>query len=1053
MNSPLNTPPPGIMSWFARNPVASNLLMVVIMVAGFITLNNLRTESFPAFAPDTVSISVSVNGGGIQDIEESVVLKIEEALEEVQGVDTINSTITNGSANISVTSEDNYNLTTLKNDIETQVNAISNFPSSADNPVIKAAKRESEAIWLTIYGDSDTKFLKLIAENLRRELLDHNDIKQVNTVGEPTEEIGISISEQTLQRYGWSLIDISTQINNQSLNQYAGELSSNEGDITVRGDFQSYYQNDFENIVVKSNITGALIRLTDVATVSDNFTEQSIISRFNGQNSIVLKVVVTDETSLIDASKAAKIVMDNFISSQTLPANIQFSTMGDEAVFINDRIDTMIENGLLGMLLVVILLALFLHPILALWVAIGIPIAFTGAIITMGELGLDLSINSLTTAGFLVALGILVDDAIVIAESVFVTRQLDLKNDKQDSALNLTVKGAMKVAVPATFGVLTTIAAFFPLMFINGKLGNIFGQQAMVVIAVLIFALVESKLILPAHLSHIKVEKEPKKTQWNRFQSLFQNGLQKLIDHYYGPSIKWVIANRIKSLLGSVVIFLLTLSLIPTGLVRVSFFPDIEPSVVMVQFEMQDSFGKGQTHHITDKLERTLIETNEIIKDKYNMSVDPISAIYVTSTDNHSASITGELVTDSLRDFSASEVSNLWREKAGDIEGTSVLNFDGARRGPQAISISLKASEMKTLTMASQTIEQALAKINGVTDIRNDLKVSQPQLNIKIKPAAYSLGLTNSDIMQQVSASLYGSQAQKIQRGSDEIKVMVRYPLEQRKYLSDIDNLMIHTNSGEAIPFYVVAETVYKNGISEIHRTDSYRSANVIAGVDKNIISSSQAISQLQGNTVASLLQSYPDLKVEFKGEASEQGKSTSSLIQGLLLAILAIYVLLAIPLRSYGKPLVIMSIIPYGILGCILGHWICGISIGILSLFGSIALCGVVVNDSLVLVAKFTELKEQGMETSEAIILSGKTRLRAIMLTSLTTFAGLTPMLLDGSTQAQFLIPMAVSLGFGILFATFTTLYALPIILSFQSSAASVIHKLTGKSASTVSA
>ena len=1033
----------GVMAWFTNNPVAANLLMMIILIVGYFTASGLRTETFPAFPPEQVSISVSVNGGGIQDIEESVVLKIEEALEEVQGIDTVRSTIQNGSASITVTRIDDYDLKTLKDDVEAQVNAISNFPSSAENPIVEAATRESQAIWAAVYGEADTKTLKLVAEDLRTQLLAASDIKQVDVTGEPTEEIGITISEQVLQRYGWTLSDIADQINAQSVNQYGGELTSNDGDITVRGDFQSYYQADFEDVVIQADSNGALIRLGDVAQVSDNFSEQTLISRFNGYNAIMLKVVVTDDTNLIDAADTAKAVMAEYIKTTNLPANVALDTMSDQSVFIGERLDTMIENGLVGMLLVVILLALFLHPILALWVAVGIPIAFAGAMITMGSWGLDLSLNELTTSGFLVALGILVDDAIVIAESVYSTRKNAPPENQKRNAIAITIQGAMKVAVPATFGVLTTIAAFYPLMFINGKLGNIFGQQAMIVIAVLIFALVESKLILPAHLAHIKIEKNPKPTRWNRFQAIFQDGLQNLIDKLYAPSIRWVIQHRSLSFVGTVVIFVLVVGLIPMGQVRISFFPDIEPTVVMSSFEVQDSFGKGHTYEILDTLEKALQETNSELKDKYKMSVDPITAIYVNSSNNTSGTITGELIEDGLRDFAADEASSLWRTKVGALEGVSVLNFDGARKGPEAIRIELKAKEMDTLATASRELQQAMAQIKGVKDIRDNLKVNQPQLDIKIKPAAYSLGLTNTQVMTQVSDALYGSQAQRIQRGNDEVKVMVRYPAEERKYLSDIDNLMIHTADGAVIPFHTVAETTYADSVSQIDRLNRYRAASVIAGVNKQIISSGEVIQQLQANTIPTLLQTYPDLKIELKGEASEQSKSTSSLSQGFMVALLLIYGLLAIPLKSYAKPLVIMSIIPYGILGSILGHWIVGVNIGILSLFGTIALCGVVVNDSLVLVAKYTELHNQGMKTNEAIIEAGKTRLRAILLTSLTTFAGLTPMLLDDSSQAQFLIPMAVSLGFGILFATFTTLFALPIILSFQGSLAAVYDRV----------
>ena len=510
----------GIVAWFASNPVAANLLMLLILVSGFFTLSSLRTETFPSFPPEQVSISVTVNGGGIEDIEEGVVLKIEEALEGVQGIDTIRSTVKTGNAVIIVTQLSDYELIQLKDDIEAKVNAISNFPVAAEKPVIEAAKREVDAIWLAVSGSGNTKALKLVAQELRHQLLADSEIKQVDVSGEPEEEIGIEIAEHVLKRYGWTLTEIAAQVQAQSVNQYAGELSSDSGDINVRGDFQGYYRQNFEDMVVQANNNGSLIRLSDVATVTDNFAEQDIISRFNGENAILLKVVVTDDSSLIETSTAAKSVMKSYLQAHPLPQQVQLTTMGDQSVFISDRLDTMTENGLLGMLLVIILLALFLHPMLALWVAVGIPIAFAGALLTMGSLGFNLSLNDLTTSGFLVALGILVDDAIVIAESVYTTRQeskLSQNEPKslidentagslvnsENNAVSLTIQGAMKVAVPATFGVLTTIAAFYPLMFIDGKLGNIFGQQAIIVIAVLVFALVESKLILPAHQAHI----------------------------------------------------------------------------------------------------------------------------------------------------------------------------------------------------------------------------------------------------------------------------------------------------------------------------------------------------------------------------------------------------------------------------------------------------------------------------------------------------------------------------------------------------------------------
>lgn len=1024
--------PQGILAWFVHNPVAANLLMLAILILGLCSALIIRTESFPSFPPNTITIFVPFPGGSPQEVEEGVAIKIEEALNGVDGIKKISSAIDENGASVTINKNDGYSLARLKDDVKLRIDSISSFPVQAEKVVISEEQAERQVVNVEVHGLAGHYTLKESARRVRDELLKLPEVNKVTTEGARVYEVNVELREAELRRFNVSFDDVAQAIQKNSINLSGGRIKTNAGVISLRTAQQRYYRPDFESIIVRSDSRGGHIRIRDIATVNDGYEEQQYHTRFNRHPTVSLSVRLLGNDSITDAATAVRKRIHAIQQEKWLPEGVELTSWYDESLIIRDRLSLMSKNALSGITLVLIMLALFLNLRVAAWVALGIPISFAGAFLVMGPSFLNYSLNELTTFGFIVVLGIVVDDAIVIGESIYSEKEKLKGKDNNPSATTIT--GASKVVVPATFGVLTTVAAFLPLTLISSEMGKIFGAIAVVVIVCLIFSLIESKWILPAHLAHLDINKKshhPIAKQWERLQKAIESGLQRLIHQHYTPLLKTVIQYRYTALCVFIAAFILVIGLLPSGIVRTVFFPDIEIEVAKAELKVHAGLGVEHTKRITQAIEDAAYKTSDEFTQQYDLNEPAIKYIYAFSIEEDKAQAYIEIVGGSQREFPVQDVVNAWRKNIGVLQGVEYLDI--SRMGPGAendIEVELSGPDNARLNQAAQALERKLASYQGVYDIKQSQADGNTELQIELKPEAYTLGLSYSDVAHQVRNAIYGFEAQRIQRGRDEVKVKVRYPQNERRSQTDLDKIRIRTPNSGTVPLLDIVELQRGESPSSIYRIDKQRVIAITARSDKSTISAREVLGELSLGYFPELQQQYPGISINLDGEAAEEERAMRSLGLGFLLALTLIYALLAIPLKSYSEPLVIMFAIPFGIIGAIIGHLIVGIDMSILSFFGLLALSGVVVNDSLVLTSRFNDLKQQGLGLSQAISEAGVSRFRAIFLTSITTFVGLLPLLAERSLQAKFLIPMAVSLGFGILFATVITLLIIPVLL-----------------------
>jgi multidrug efflux pump subunit AcrB len=1029
----------GFIAWFTRNPVAANLLMVFILAAGLLTALNIRTEAFPAFPPNAVSIDVTFIGGTPAEVEEGVTIKIEEALEGIEGIKEISSTVTGSGTSVDVTAEEGYALQKLKDDIKLKVDAISNFPDQAEKPIIKEQVFERRVLSLELYGSADHRSMKQVAERVRDELMKAEGINKVDITGAKDYEINIEVSENRLREYGLTLQDIARAVQNNSVNLSGGSITSDQQSINIKTDEQAYYGPEFEQLVIGRSANGKALKLRDVAVVRDGFAERRTFSRYNGQPSIQLQVKLLSSDSITRAAAEVKQKISTITSQNWFPQNLKTAIWNDESEVIQDRLSLMMNNALTGIILVLIMLTLFLHLKVAFWVALGIPIAFAGALFVLGPSVADYSLNVLTTFGFIVVLGIVVDDAIVIGENIYTAKQHTGLNDPDP--VGTTIRAAQNVAIPATFGVLTTVAAFLPLTLISSQFGEILGSIAAVVIFCLLFSLVESKWILPAHLAHIKIT-DPARQQhnaWLRFQKRIDNGLQRFIQRRYRPFLHRAITHKLLTLCCFLALFIVTVGLVPAGLVRTSFFPDVEQETSVADLEMQSGLGALYTDQVTQRIEQAALKVNQQAKDLFGSEQPPIQSVYAFNTTDQKSKTYIQLAVNPDRSYSSQDVVNAWRQNIGEIAGLKSLEIYALGPGSGVdIRLELSSANEAALARAAKELRTQLATYQGVYDLKTNYDEGTPEYNFSLNQQGLSLGLNQADVARQIRYALFGFEAQRIQRGKDEVRVKVRYPENERDQLTDLRNIRISTADGRSISLHEIGSFSPQLALTEITRYNKKRVVFVSGRVDKQVTSSGEILSDLNASFLQQLQTRYPDIDIDFGGQSREQRAATASLVQGFGLSLILIYALLAIPLKSYVQPLVIMSVIPFGIIGAILGHWLLGIPLGLLSFFGILALSGVVVNDSLVLVNRYNEYKASGMNYYDAIKQAAQSRFRAIILTSLTTFMGLSPLVFEQSFQAQFLVPMAVSLAFGILFATLITLIIVPTVVG-------IVERLSG--------
>ena len=1033
-------------SWMAKNHVAANLLMGFIMLSGLFAMMQTKKETFPQMPLDEVQIQVPYLGATPAEVEDAVCKRIEERVRGLEGVRRVRSTAAEGMGSVNVALERGADMDKLLDDIKNEIDRIDTFPAEIEEPVVKELTSRSQVIDVVLYGDVEEKALKVAAERVRDDLRNSGVISQVELKGVRVDEIAIEVSEEALRRYGLTFAQVADAVRRTSIDLPAGSVESEDGAILLRTQGLMRTGREYEDIVVLTRPDGTALKLKDVATVVDGFEDTDLISRFNGQPAAVVQVYRIGDQNVLDISAYVHQYLED--KRQTLPAGIHIGYALDGAHTLRSRIDLLIRNARLGLVLVFICLSLFLDLRLAFWVMMGIPISFLGAFVLMEPFGA--SINMLSLFAFIVALGIVVDDAIIVGENIFSHRT------KGKSFGRAAIDGALEVGTPVAFSIMTSIAAFMPLFFVEGMMGKFLSVMPVIVISVLLLSLIESLFILPAHLSSEgdgpvsrlfrRIFTHP--LNWHaRAVVAFDRGLKYVIRNAYQPTLRLALAHPISSTALALSLMLCTAGLVAGGHLKFVLVSAVGSDWVTISVNMPQGTTATQTAKVVQHIEQQAL----VLRDQLDAEREDGDSIYRNvftyigdqptarrsslsgrpgaGPQEHLAEVTIELQPSEERDIDSAEIEARLRQLVGEVPGPESIVFSSSMfSAGNPIEVELASANFDQLLLAVERLKGKITEYSGVGDIQDSFEEGKLEMKLQLKPQARTLGLTLADLARQVRQGFYGDQALRFQRGSDDVRVMVRYPKDERRNLGDVRSMRVRTPSGAEVPFAEVATVTIGHAYAAIQRTDGQRVVRVSASVDDQIANADEINRDLEASFLPALVQDYPGLRYRFGGEQQEQQESLQSLLFNFIIALFAIYVLLAVPFKSYTQPLVVMSAIPFGIIGAVWGHLLMGLDLTLLSLFGIIALSGVVVNDSLVLLTFYNQMRREGSSHEEALVSAGAARFRPILLTSLTTFFGLLPMILEKSLQAQFLIPMAVSLGFGILFATFIILLGVPV-------------------------
>ncbi|MDG1938227.1 MAG: efflux RND transporter permease subunit [Pseudomonadales bacterium] len=1013
-----------IVAWFARNHVAANLLMIFIIVIGLISLTQIQRELQPDLNIEAIQVTMVYPGAAPEEVEQGVTSKIEEAIKDITGIEKISSYSNEGLATLQIDVLQSFEVSTLLDQIKNRIDGISNLPDLTETAIIEQIEMKFPVIQLQVSGDLEEKQLNKILRGVKEEILSLPEISSVQLFGLRDYEISIEVNENALQKYQLTLRDIATAINRSSIDVAGGAIQSNTGDILLRTEGQAFNQKAFNRIVLRSFADGSRLYLSDVAYVRDAFTQGSGLTQFDGKYGAGIMVYAVGDQDVIDTTSVIKRYVEQ--KQLTLSDNVELSYWQDFSHYIEERMQLMSKNLTIGAILVFLILLVFLNFNLAFWVMAGLPVCFLGTLAVMQINSIDVSLNMISLFGFITVLGIMVDDAIIIGESI------DSTTTKEGLNLNAVIKGVKRVAIPATFGVLTTVVSFTPTVTLDSVFAPFPAAMGWVVILCLLFSLIESKLILPAHIAHSRLTRLPLldviSERTNRFSERTNVRLNQFIDQLYLPFLRRCIANRYTTLATFIAGLILTAGIVVSGIVLLVVMPNVPSEILGAKVEMIEGTPDSQTHEAVDQITKALYQANEEYIQQSGDSAGFIKHIYAWGTPGESAEFMLELTKVEHRSIDSYEIIQRWRESTGSMTGTKSLVFRAAEEMiGDPISFNISADSREELVAATTELQQIISRYEGVYDSKSSLNNQVDELKLSIKPSAEALGISLSDLGGQVRDAFYGIEAQRIQRGTDEVKVMVRYPRDDRKSLADLDRMFIRTSTSDTVPFYSVADINSQPSYASIEKINGRRAVNVSAKVDKLNFNPDAISRQIIVNDFPVLVAKYPSLRFEMEGETKDSADIVNGLIQGFLLAIIAVYALLAIPLKSYTQPLIIMSIIPFSLIGAIAGHLIMDTAFSMMSFFGVIALIGVAVNDSLILTDAINQQRGSGQPILDAVIASCKRRFRAILITSLTTFFGLFPMLLETSLQAQVIQPMAISLAFGIIFATVITLLLIP--------------------------
>lgn len=1020
----------GIIAWFARNSVAANLLMIILLLAGLGAVLTIKKQAFPEIQLEQVNIRVPYLGAAPQEVESGVIDKIEESIRGVNGIKRIRSTAVEGLGTVVAEIASGYDIQEVMEEIKTQVNSISTLPEQTERPVVYRIRFQSNVLWLSLFGDATEQTLKELAKQIRDEIKKQPGVSKVDVVAARNYEVAVEIPEHRLREYGLTFEQVVSAIRGSSVDLPGGSIRSESGNILLRTKGQAYYQNDFDNIVLVKNADGTRLLLSDIATVTDGFIERARLATFNGQNSVSIRIDAVGEDDTLRIAETVKQYVEK--KRTELPPSVSLDYWGDSSYYLQGRLDLMTDNLLMGVLLVLIALTLFLEFRIAFWVMVGIPVCFLGALAMLPLPFFDVSINMISLFGFILVLGIVVDDAIIIGESAY------SEIEKRGKSTDAVIAGAKKVAMPATFGVLTTIAAFVPMLMVGGAQSAIWGSIAWVVVLCLTFSIIESKLILPAHIANMDTKPwDPDKggiyalgrfgsNTLKKIRGAVSRGLNNFIEQRYRPLIEKCIEFRYVTMAAFFAMLILMFGVLSAGFVRWVFFPDVPNDFMQATVQMEEGASNEATVLAIKEIEAALMRVDQQLLSEGEDMVVKHRLVFLNS--DTAGQIVVELDKSEGREVDSFEIGRRWREQIPEIPGLKAFKLSNSGFGGGAdIALQLRGTNLDNLQKATAELKLALAAYEGVFDIEDNLLGGNDEIVLALKPEADLMGITLAELARQVRYGFYGAEAQRIQRNGEEIKVMVRYPREERRSIGDLENMRIRTANGGEVPFSQIATYTLQPSFSAINRVNGERAVTITAAADKARIEPGKVVAEVRRTVIKELEQKYPGVTGELDGASQDEMDAQRDLMKAAVFALFCIYALMAVPLKSYAQPLIIMSVIPFGLIGAVIGHMLLGLSMSIMSVFGLVALAGVVVNDSLIMVDFVNRARAEGVAIKQAVVQAGTQRFRAILLTSLTTFVGLAPIVLERSLQAKLVIPMAVSLAFGILFATVITLVLIP--------------------------
>lgn len=1038
----------GPIAYMARNGVAANLLMFFILAAGFFSMGSLVQEVFPEISMDQIVISVPYPGATPDEIEESILRKIEEQIEAVDDIKEIRSTAAEGRGSVVVELQLGSDVARALDDVKAQVDRIQTFPAGAERPEVTELTNRQSVIRLVLFGDVGERTLKELAYRTEDGLSALPVVSYVETTGIRDYEISVEVPLHQLRALGLTLGDVAGAVRGGSLDLSAGSIDTRDEEVRIRTTGQNYTQHDFEEIIVLSRADGTAVRLGDIAEVRDGFRDVDLITRYQGQPAAYVEVFRTSDEKVLDIVEAVEAHLEEEVVP-SLPAGVGLEVWRNTAQIFESRLGLLVKNGLIGLALVLLSLTLFLDLRLAFWVAVGIAVSFVGTFAVMS--GLGVSINMMTLFAFILAVGIVVDDAVVVGENIYAERERGWRG------VDASIRGTRRITGPVIFAVLTTVVAFCPLFFVPSVMGKLMTMLPIIVISVLLFSLVESLLVLPNHLSHLPRRRRTRDHLVARIQRGVDRALKRFVRGPLDRALRVATAQPGLVIATGVALIILSVAMVPAGIIRVNFMPTVEADMVTATLEMPEGTPAGRTSEVTDFVEEaghraiarlspdgdgSLLEGVNVTVGQEALQFRPIGGGPEADPRANLAAVEFKLVTAESRDISATDFQQAWREELGPLPEARALTITAELLDfGLPVHVELSHPDPRRLTTIADTLMERLRAFEGVFDVRADQDQGLREIQLDLRPEARTMGLTLDVLARQVRSAFFGNEAVRVQRGREEVRVYVRLPEDERNTIADVEEYLVRTPMGGEVPLGRVASVRLGSSPTTIRRTDGERVITVTADVDREVVTGPEVTDQLAAAVLPGLAARETGLSYSFGGEQQEQVESFGALASGFALALLAIYALLAIPFGSYTKPLIIMAAIPFGIIGAIAGHVLLGLPMSMMSMFGVIGLSGVVVNDSLVMIDFINDRLRRGMPGREAIIDGAKARFRPILLTSVTTFLGVAPLVFEQSLQAQFLVPMAASLGFGILFATAVLMMIVP-------SLTMVHHRLTDRGA-----